>query len=299
MGSSALKTGIHVPLITPFTSTGEIALDSLEQLAHEGLDDGAAGLAALGTTAEAATLTENEKAAVLDVVARVCRERGAALMVGAGSNDTAASIRALTALKTVPEAVTALSLVPYFTRPSEAGVIAHFTALATASPVPLVIYHIPYRTGQELSTRALCELGALPNIAGVKYAVGGITAATVKLMATRPADFAVLAGDDVVLSPLLAMGAEGGILASAHVATGAFVTLADAWHAGDGVRAAALGHRLSVLSAALFAEPNPTVIKAVLHAQGRIPTPNVRLPLLPAGPESLAGALNALEALDR
>ncbi|MFF1508316.1 4-hydroxy-tetrahydrodipicolinate synthase [Streptomyces sp. NPDC058326] len=297
MGRNKLSSGVHIPLITPFTPAGDVALESLESLAHELLTDGAAGLVALGTTAEVATLSPAEKASVVEVVARVCRERGAPLMIGAGSNDTAASLEALTALKAVPEAGSALALVPYFTRPSEAGVVAHFTELASASPVPIVIYHIPYRTGQDLSAQALRRLGALPGIAGVKYAAGGITAATVELMADLPDGFAVMAGDDAFFSPLLAMGAHGGILASAHLATGAFADLVRTWHAGDAVTAAALGHRLAKLSAALFTEPNPTVIKGVLHAQGRIPSAAVRLPLLPAGPDAVADALSAHDAL--
>jgi 4-hydroxy-tetrahydrodipicolinate synthase len=299
MRSSVLASGVHIPLITPFTDTGEVALESLERLAHELLDEGAAGLVSLGTTAEVATLTAEEKTSVVEVVAQVCRERGAPLMVGAGSNDTAAGRAALIALKATPEAVAALSLVPYFTRPSEAGVIAHFRALAAESPVPLVVYHIPYRTGQELSARTLRELGSLPGIAGVKYAVGGITGATVELMADLPDGFAVMAGDDAFFSPLLAMGAHGGILASAHVATSGFADLVTMWRSGDAARARDLGHRLSVLSAALFTEPNPTVVKGVLHAQGRIPTPAVRLPLLPAGPDAVAGALSALDSCNR
>ncbi|MET9729002.1 4-hydroxy-tetrahydrodipicolinate synthase [Streptomyces zaomyceticus] len=297
MGRSKLSSGVHVPLITPFTGSGEIDVTSLETLAHELLAGGAAGLVALGTTAEVATLTADEKARIVDVVAGVCREHGAPLMIGAGSNDTAASVEALVALKAVPEAVAALTLVPYFTRPSEAGVIAHFTELAAASPVPIVIYHIPYRTGQDLSASALRLLGRLPGIAGVKYATGGITGETVELMADLPDDFAVMAGDDAFFSPLLAMGAHGGILASAHLAVGSFAELVRAWHSGDAVTAAALGHRLSRLSAALFTEPNPAVIKGVLHAQGRIPSAGLRLPLLPAGPEAVAGALSAFEEL--
>jgi 4-hydroxy-tetrahydrodipicolinate synthase len=128
-------------------------------------------------------------------------------------------------------------------------------------------------------------------IAGVKYAVGGIDQDTVDLMGDLPEGFEVLGGDDVFISPLLALGASGGILASAHLETRSFVHLADAWHAGDVATARALGHRLARLSRALFAEPNPTVIKGVLHARGLIPTPDVRLPLLPAGAESIARAM--------
>ncbi|GIH72790.1 dihydrodipicolinate synthase family protein [Sphaerimonospora thailandensis] len=305
MEISAPARGVHIPLITPFTGTGEIALDALERLAHELLDEGAAGLVALGTTAEVATLTAEEKQSVVDVVAGVCRERDAPLIVGAGSNDTAASREALAALRKVPEAVAALTLVPHFTRPGEAGVIAHFTELAADSPVPLVIYHVPYRTGQELGAETLRKLGALPGVVGVKYATGAISASTADLMADPPDGFAVLAGDDVLLSPLLAMGAHGGILASAHLATARFAELVRLWHAGDAAHeggtahARDLGHRLAALSAALFAEPNPTVIKGVLHTQGRIPSPAVRLPLLPAGSESVSAALRVLDSLTR
>ncbi|NEA43600.1 dihydrodipicolinate synthase family protein, partial [Streptomyces sp. SID11385] len=280
-----LHAGLHVPLVTPFAADGTLdapALDALERLAHDVLDEGAAGLIALGTTAEAATLDRSERAAVLTVLARVARERGAPLTVGAGGGDTAASRTALAALADVPEAVAALVPVPSFTRPGEAGVLAHFASLAATSPVPLLVYHIPYRTGQELSAATLREIGALPGVAGVKYAAGGVTEDAVALLGERPADFAVLAGDDVYASALLALGAGGAVLASAHLATRAYANLVTAWRAGEAARARELGHRLARLSAALFAGPSPTVLKAVLHARGRLPSPAVRLPLLAA-----------------
>ncbi|TDD14442.1 dihydrodipicolinate synthase family protein, partial [Nonomuraea diastatica] len=180
-----------------------------------------------------------------------------------------------------------LVTVPYFLRPGERGVAAHFEALAEETPVPLVIYHIPYRTGQAVGADTLRRLGAHPMIVGVKYAAG-IDQDAVALLGDPPAGFEVLGGDDAFISPLLALGAAGGILASAHLETASFAELADAWHAGDGTRARTLGHRLARLSAALFTEPNPTVLKGVLHAQGTIPTPDVRLPLVPAS----AGAVS-------
>ncbi len=283
-------TGLYVPLITPFSATGDVANDALERLAHEMLDAGAAGLVALGTTAEPASLSPGEQRAAVDVIARVCRERSAQLLVGAGGTE------AVSALRGRPEVVAALSLVPPFVRPGEAGVVAHFAALAAASPVPLVVYHVPYRTGQHLSAAAIRQLAGLDGVAGVKYAPGGIDAATVELLADPPDGFAVLGGDDLFVSPLLALGAHGGILASAHVATARFVELIDAWRAGAATPARALGHRLAALSSALFAEPNPTVIKAVLHAQGRIPTPAVRLPLVPPGSGAVQNALREVEA---
>lgn len=280
--------GLHIPLITPFAADGTVALDALERLAHQVLDDGATGLVALGTTGEPGSLTQAEQQAVVATVARVCRERSAPLIIGA------ATVEALADLAATPEAVAALTVVPPFVRPGEDGVVAHFTRLAAASPVPLVVYDIPYRTGQYLTAGALRRLAAIPNVAGVKYAGGGINEDTVALMADPPAGFAVLGGDDTFVSPLLALGAHGAILSSAHLATAQFAELIRLWQSGDAIRARALGHRLAPLSKALFAEPNPTVVKAALHAQGRIPTAGVRLPLLDAHLDSTAAALKQL-----
>ncbi|MGY1896459.1 4-hydroxy-tetrahydrodipicolinate synthase [Nocardia gipuzkoensis] len=287
--------GLIVPLITPFAADGTIAADALERLAHEVLDDGATGIVALGTTGEPATLTDAERAQVVAVCAGVCRERDAPLIVGVGSNDTAASVAALADLD--PHSTAALTVVPYYTRPSEAGVLAHFRELAAAAPVPLIVYHIPYRTGLSLGVDTLLALADLPNVIGLKHAVGAVDDATIALMSARPADFAVLAGDDRFAAPLLALGASGAIAASAAVHTSSFAALVSAWRDGPVGAARSLGHRLAALSGALFAEPNPTVIKAVLAAQGRIPSAAVRLPLLPAGEAATLAALAALAAL--
>jgi 4-hydroxy-tetrahydrodipicolinate synthase len=286
-------TGLFIPLITPFAADGELATDALERLANRVLDDGAAGIVALGTTAEAATLTEEERSAVLAICSRVCRERGARLVAGAGTNDTARSAAELASLARFPDVCAALVVVPYYLRPGEAGVLEHFRALAAGSPVPLIIYNIPYRTGQALSWRALAKLAELPRIAGVKHAVGSIDQDTIAMMAGRPAGFSVLGGDDPYISPMLALGADGGILASAHVRTSDFARLVRLWRDGQAAEARELGHRLAPLSQALFAEPNPVVIKSVLHRLGQIPSPAVRLPLLLASPDSAHAALRA------
>lgn len=286
--------GLYVPLITPFTTEGELAPGALEKLAHAVIDAGAAGLVALGTTGEPATLTAAEHRAVLDICARVCRERGTTLIAGAGSNDTAGTVRALRDLAAWPEVSAALTVVPYYTRPSQEGIIAHFTRITADSPVPVIVYNVPYRTGTSVGRQTLCELARMPGIAGIKHAAGGIDHDTVMLLAGLPGDCAVLAGDDVFASPLLALGAAGGILASAHLRTGEFAGLIAAWHSGKAAQARELGHRLAPLSAALFAEPNPVVIKGVLHAQGKIPSPAVRLPLLPARHDTVHAAMSLL-----
>ncbi|MGW2249741.1 dihydrodipicolinate synthase family protein [Kitasatospora sp. NPDC001660] len=291
--------GIYVPLITPFAADGSVALDALEKLAHEVLDAGAAGIVALGTTGEPAALSPEERRAVVDVCAAACARRGAQLIVGAHGGDTRATAESLAALGAqVPQAAAALVTVPAFLRPGEAGTVAHFRALAQAGPLPLVVYHIPYRTGQQLSGAALRELALLDGVVGVKYATGGLDQAALELLGDTPAGFAVLTGEDAFFPAMLALGAAGGILAAAHLATGRFVELADAWRSGDVDRARALGHRLTGLALAVFAEPNPTVVKGVLHAQGRIPTPDVRLPLLPAGRAHVDAALALVGGLD-
>jgi 4-hydroxy-tetrahydrodipicolinate synthase len=282
--------GILLPLITPFAQDGSVAADALAALADQALSDGATGIVALGTTAEAFALDADERRLVLDVCTQACREHGATLVVGAGGNDTGSSAAALAAH---PGVDAALVPVPYYVRPGEAGVIAHFTQLAADSPVPLLVYHVPHRTAQPLSGVTLLTLSRLPNVIGAKVA-SGMTEDAIALLGGCEPDFAVFAGDDAYLSPMLALGARGGITASAHLATDRFAQLVSAWHKGDVETARPLGHALARLATALFAEPNPTVIKAVLHAQGRIPTPDVRLPLLPASEQPVAAALTLL-----
>jgi 4-hydroxy-tetrahydrodipicolinate synthase len=176
-------TGLFVPLITPFTRTDELAADALETLA--------AGLVALGTTAEAATLTGAERRTVVEICADVCARRGAPLVVGAGSSSTAASVGEVAALDT--RAAAALAVVPYYTRPSAAGVVEHFRRLADASPVPLLVYNVPHRTGLDLDADTLGQLARVPNVIGFKHAVGQIDDTTVRFMSQVPEEVTVLA----------------------------------------------------------------------------------------------------------
>ncbi len=294
MDHTALLHGLYVPLVTPFTEAGEVDSGALAELARSALAEGAAGLVALGTTGESAALTPAEQRLVVDVCAEACSGRDTTLIVGSGSNDTGRTVRSLLELDADTAVDAALVPVPYFTRPTEAGVLAHFAEVAAHSPVPLVVYDIPYRTGRTLSADTLRALAAVPGVAGVKHAAGCIDGETIRLLGDGRDGFSVLGGDDPFASAMLALGADGVILGSANVDTRTYAALVSAWRAGDVDRARSLGHRLADLSAALFAEPNPSVIKGVLHAQGRIPNPDVRLPLLPAEDESVALACSRL-----
>jgi 4-hydroxy-tetrahydrodipicolinate synthase len=288
--------GVYVPLITPFASDGSVALDALEQLSNDYLDAGVAGLVPLGTTGESPFLDADEKHAVIATTASVCRERGGHLIVGAGTNSTRTTVAAVEALADVEGTTAALVVVPYYVRPSQAGIVAHFKQVAKLSPVPVVIYNIPVRTGRLLEPDGLLELANTPNICGVKQAVNGIDEGTLRVLAEAPHEFAVLGGDDPFLFPTVLMGGAGAICASAHLCTERFVAMIDCGLAGKVDEGRAHHEALLPLVAACFAEPNPAVFKAVLHAQGRIPTPDVRLPHVNASPGARDRALAAIDA---
>ncbi len=282
--------GLHVPLVTPFDEDGAVDLVALERLAGEVLAEGADGLVALATTAEASSLDEREREAVVAVLARVAAARGAALMVGAGTNDTRTTIARHEALAQVEGVTASLAVVPYYVRPTQAAIVAHFQAVAARSPVPIVLYNIPYRTGSALGAGALLELAGTDGIAGVKQAVNGLDADTLRLLAAAPSDFAVLCGDDPFIAPLMLMGARGAIAASAHLCTARFAALVAAADAGRVAEAREHAEAVLALVLALFAEPSPAVLKAMLHEAGRIATPAVRMPLQAASPAGLERA---------
>ncbi|WP_040509088.1 dihydrodipicolinate synthase family protein [Gordonia soli] len=288
-------TGLHVPLITPFAVDGSVDVTALADLAGQVLDDGASGIVALGTTGEVASLTTEERRLVVDVCATACDERGAPLMVGVGTNATAVT---RDEVRTVdPRASAVLVVVPYYVRASEDGVVEHFREVAAASPVPVLVYHVPYRTARPLSVDTLRQLAELPNVAGFKHAVGAVDDVTTAFMSRKPVDTAVLAGDDLHVGPMLALGADGAILAGGQVATRAYAGLIEAWRDGPIAPARRQAAALTPLAAALFAEPNPAVIKAVLTAQRRIRCADVRLPLLPAGAAAVDAALDTLSSI--
>ncbi|QJW35261.1 4-hydroxy-tetrahydrodipicolinate synthase [Cellulosimicrobium protaetiae] len=287
-------SGLYVPLVTPFTDDDRLDPDALAALAAAVLDDGAAGVVALGTTGEPATLTLAEARQVVDVCAEVCAARDRHLVVGTGTSSTTASVDLIADLD--PGAAAALVAVPAYTRPSQEGVVEHFRHLAAASPVPLVVYNVPYRTGLALTTDTLHRLADLPGVAGFKHTVGSIDDTTVAFLSALRSDVSVLAGDDLYIGPLIALGARGSITASANVAPCAYAELVSAWRHGPAEQARTMHDALVPLTRALFAEPNPAVIKAVLAAEGRIASPRVRLPLLPATAAALSAALACRDA---
>jgi 4-hydroxy-tetrahydrodipicolinate synthase len=296
MASDLRPAGVFVPMVTPFAAGGSVDLHCIEELTAGVVRAGAAGVVALATTGEPHMLDEEERAAVVDVIARVCASTGATLVVGAGTNDTRTTIERHEALAGVPGARASLAVVPYYVRPSETAVVRHFQVVAERSPVPLIVYNIPYRTGRGLGAAALLELAATDNVAGVKQAVGGIDADTLTVLAEAGDGFALLGGDDAFLFPLVLMGATGAIAASSHLCTRRFVEMIECGRTGDLAEGRRHAEALLPLVRALFAEPSPAVIKAALHLEGRIPTPDVRMPMSPASSEAVDRVRAALAA---
>jgi 4-hydroxy-tetrahydrodipicolinate synthase len=296
MPSDVAFRGVYLPVITPFATDGSIDRDALAGLCHEFLAAGGAGVVALGTTGESTALDAHEKQVVIDTCAQVCAERAAQLVVGAGTNSTATTVAAVQGLEGTPALAAALIVVPYYVRPSQAGIVAHFKAVAEASPVPVIVYNIAIRTGRNLDAAGLIELARTPNFAGVKQAATGLDLDTLDLLSgTNSVDgFAVLGGEDPFLFPLVLMGGAGAICASAHVCTGRFVEMIECGLAGKIDDGRAHAEALLPVSKSLFTEPNPAVFKGVLHAQGRISTPDVRLPLVNASDAAVQHALGAV-----
>jgi 4-hydroxy-tetrahydrodipicolinate synthase len=289
--------GLLVPVVTPFDEAGHVDEAALEQHCKNILSAGAVGIVAVATTAESSSLTDDEREAVIGICIQACEALGAVLVVGAGTYNTRETIARHEALANLPSVRASLAVVPYYVRPSEAAIVAHFRAVAEHSPVPVIVYNIPYRTACGLGAGSLLELSCVDNIVGVKQAVGGIDVDTLRLLAEAPAEFAVLGGDDAFLLPLLAMGGAGAIAASANVATERYAAMIEAALASDVVEARTIAEALLPLTLSLFAEPSPAVIKAVLHALGKIPTAHVRMPLADASSAAVEQALATLASI--
>jgi 4-hydroxy-tetrahydrodipicolinate synthase len=267
--------GLWLPIITPFKD-GAVDFKSYERLIEHYLSFGIDGLFPLGTTGESPTLDEAE---IDELVARtVAVVRGRApVFVGVGGNATAKVEKALKRLERHAfEGI--VSVCPYYNRPSQDGLIAHFSAIAAATDRQVAIYNIPYRTAVNLSNESLLELAEVPNIVGVKDSSGSI-AQSLDLLAQKPADFSVLTGEDALYFTMMANGADGGILAASHVMTERFVEVGRRFANNDLAGARAAWRPLAPMVPLLFAEANPMPIKYLLWRQGLIASPECRLPL--------------------
>jgi dihydrodipicolinate synthase/N-acetylneuraminate lyase len=208
--------GLWVPVVTPLGPDGGVDLESLARLAQRLLRDGATGLVALGTTGEPATLTVAERDDVVRTCAEVCRDPHRPLVVGVGTSGTATTVAEARHIEQLAAPAAVMVVVPPYTLPSEAGVVAHVRAVAAATTTPVVVYNVPHRTGRRLGAAALLDLAGTPGIVGLKQAVGGLDHDTLEVLRSRPATFQVLAGDDATIVPTILMGGSGAISAASR-----------------------------------------------------------------------------------
>ena len=272
-------TGLWLPIITPFKD-GAVDFASYERLIEHYLARGIDGLFPLGTTGEQPTLDEAE---IDELVARTVETVAGRVpvLVGVGGNATHKVTRTLKRLERFAFAGI-VSVCPYYTRPSQDGLMAHFRAIAAATDRDVLIYNIPYRTAVNLANDSLFELAQVKNIVGVKDSSGSI-AQSLDLLARKPTNapgtFSVLTGEDALYFTMMANGAEGGILAASHVMTERFVEVGRRFAANDVAGARAAWAPLAPVVPLLFAEANPMPIKHLLWRQGLIASPECRLPL--------------------
>jgi 4-hydroxy-tetrahydrodipicolinate synthase len=286
---AAPLAGIYLPLITPFRD-GALDEDSLGRLAKHFAASPIDGLILAGTTGEGLTLDDEETRRLVEIVAGAVGGR-LPIHLGLSGSDTRKLTKQLTATESWP-IDGYLVACPYYTRPSQEGMRRHFTALAEATPKPLVLYNIPYRTGINLANETLLRLAEQPNIVGVKDCCADAVQ-SYDLLRLRPPGFAVLTGEDALFFTALAHGADGGILAAAHIDPAAFAGVRRDLLAG--AREAALLGWSELVDAVrlLFAEPNPASIKHWLWRAGLIASPELRLPMTGVTP-GLAGRLDRL-----
>jgi 4-hydroxy-tetrahydrodipicolinate synthase len=268
-------SGLWLPLITPFKD-GALDLASYERLVAHYLEKGVDALFPLGTTGESPTLDDGEIEAIIECTLRVAAGR-APVFVGVGGNATRKVEKELKRLTHLPFAGI-VSVCPYYNRPSQDGLIAHFRRIAETTDRDVLIYNIPYRTAVNLSNDSLLELAQIRNIVGVKDSSGNI-AQSLDLLARKPAGFSVLTGEDALYFTMLANGADGGILAASHILTDRFVEVGRRFADNDVAGARAVWAPLAEITPLLFAEANPMPIKHLLWRQGLIASPECRLPL--------------------
>lgn len=270
--------GAGVALITPFKTDLTIDFDGLGKIVDNQLNNQIDYLVVLGTTAESATLSSIEKQQIVDFVCK--RTNGKIpIVVGVGSNNTQSVIDTMNSMD-LSKADAILSVVPYFSKPTQEGIFQHYMAIAKASPLPIILYNVPGRTGVSMSAETTLRLAnASDKITATKEASGNFGEIT-KILRDKPAGFTVISGDDSIVIPMMAIGAEGVISVAANCVPKAIADLTHYALEGNFTAAAQLHLRLQKICDALFVDGNPGGAKAALHSAGIIEN-ILRLPLVP------------------
>ena len=272
--------GLWIPLITPFRDS-RLDEASVQRMVGHYAGEPVDGLILAATTGEGLCLDEEEIERLVFITGSTLAAAGRRMPVylGLSGSDTRKVIKALERTAAWPVDGYLIAC-PYYTRPSQEGLYRHFAALAGSTSRPILIYNIPYRTGVNLGNETMLRLAELANIAGVKDCSAD-AAQSFDLTRRRPSGFAVLTGEDAFYYGALTQGADGGILASAHIETRAFVGIRTKLIKGDQPGALADWRVLADLPRVLFAEPSPAPIKHWLWRTGLIDSPELRLPMIP------------------
>ena len=270
--SSAPFGRVLTAMVTPFTADGGLDLDGAQRLANELVDAGNSGLVISGTTGEAPTTSDAEKAALIKAVLESVGDR-ATIIAGVGGYDTAHTVSQAKAMAELG-AHALLAVTPYYNRPPQEGVRRHFTAVADATGLPVVLYDIPGRTATPIETETLLRLAEHPRIVAVKDAKGDLGASS-RVMAET--DLAYYSGEDMLNLPLAALGSVGCMSVVSHLVSAELISLYDAYFAGDAAKARDIHRMLLPVYTGVFRTQGVITIKAALRALGR-PAGPVRLP---------------------
>jgi 4-hydroxy-tetrahydrodipicolinate synthase len=270
--------GTGVALVTPFKTDFSVDVEALIRIVNHVIDNGADFLVVLGTTSEAPTLTNEEKNLVISTILKANAGR-LPILLGMGGNNTQAIVEAVKA-QDFAGIDGILSVVPYYNKPNQRGMKAHFEAIADASPVPVVVYNVPGRVGVNLQAATCVELAKHPNIVAVKEASGNLQQ-IMEILRDKPADFDVLSGDDGITQPLMALGATGVISVAANAYTSQFSRMMKAQKEGKIDEALRLHYAMLRMNQLIFADGNPAGIKCLMSHMGLCENV-LRLPLVTA-----------------
>ncbi len=271
-------TGTGVAIITPFRNDGSIDFKSLPKLLEHLISNGIDYLVVLGTTGESVTLSKDEKQAVVSYVVEVVGKR-VPIVIGMGGNNTQDIVNNINS-NDFENIDAILSVAPYYNKPSQQGLYQHFKSIASASPVPVIIYNVPGRTSSNISAETTVKLAReVKNIIAVKEASGDM-GQIMKIIKNKPANFQVISGDDELTLPIIAVGGAGAISVVANAFPYEFSGMVNYALKNDMLKANELHYKLSDLVSALFEEGSPSGIKASLEIMKICPN-NLRLPLLP------------------
>lgn len=270
-------TGTGVALITPFKDDYSVDYESLERIVDFVLSNGADFLLALGTTSEAPTLTNEEKNNIVKTIVKTAKKR-CPILLGMGGNNTASLIQSIKN-QDFKDIDGILSIVPFYNKPNQRGMKAHFEAVADNSPVPVMLYNVPGRVGVNLQASTCVELARHRNIIAVKEASGNLHQ-IMEILRDKPCDFDVLSGDDGITQPMMALGAKGVISVAANGYPDIFCKMIHDMMKNEHEQALALHYKMLRMNGLIFADGNPAGIKAVMAHQGLCKNV-LRLPLLP------------------